>query len=471
MSDLKSITGQKFASTITRRSLVAGAASASAAILATSSRVLGAPSTRYNNRTILLQDKAELLFTYWGSPQEQEAVKNMVDDFNSKHDNITVKPQYISNTGYDEKVTTMLAGGNPPDIAYMGSGLAWKWAQDGQTLDLKQYVDADKETSTLLPNTTYTFDNGKVMSTSLAISNILMYYNKKLFADAGVDAPPVTGETAWTWDQFVEVAKKLTKDSSGKTPNDSGFDPGKISTYGVSYGQWWLEPVWSAGGNVASEDGKTFTLNSPQAVDAFQKLQDLIYVHHVAPTPAASTSLPATDILMRTGKLAMDINGMWKVLDYSHSKNLEWGMGVSPIIKTPITRLFGIPIIVSAKVKNPDAAYEFYRWRYSPERIDLYAKGLWMPLPKAYYTEPDKIKEWIDPAKGVFPEEAHQVLIDYSLKYSPKQLPDYWLKNQEQINTEAINPALTSLWANEGTAQKLLDQAAAKAAPLMQGRY
>jgi len=462
MSNMKSIT---------RRSLVTGAAGASAAILATSAGALGAPSSRYGDRAILLQDKAELVFTYWGSPQEQDAVKKMVENFNDQHDKISVKPQYVPNDGYEEKMTTMLAGGNPPDIAYMGSGMAWQWAQDGKTLDLKQWVDADAETSTLLPNTTYTYDNGKVMSTSLAISNIFMYYNKKLFADAGVAAPPVTGDTAWTWDQFVDVAKQLTKDSSGKTPNDDGFDSGKIATYGVSYGQWWLEPVWSAGGDVASEDGMTYTLNSPQAVDAFQKMQDLIYVHHVAPTPAASESLPSTDILMRTGKLAMDINGMWKVLDYSNSKNLEWGMGVSPIIKTPITRLFGIPIIVSATVKNPDAAYEFYRWRYSPDRIDLYAKGLWMPLPKANYTDEAQIKKWLDPSKGVFPEEARQVLVDYSLNFSPKQLPDYWLKNQLQINTEATNPALTSLWANEGTAQDLMDKAAKTAAPLMKGRY
>jgi len=109
---------------MTRRSLVAGAAGTSAAILATSSHVLGAPSTRYGDRTLLLQDKAELVFTYWGSPQEQDAVKKMVENFNDQHDNISVKPQYVPNDGYEEKMTTMLAGGNPPDIAYMGSGMA-----------------------------------------------------------------------------------------------------------------------------------------------------------------------------------------------------------------------------------------------------------------------------------------------------------------------------------------------------------
>jgi len=64
MSDLKSTTARKSGSTFTRRSLVTGAAGASAAILATSSGVLGSPSTRYGDRTILLQDKAEFVFTY-----------------------------------------------------------------------------------------------------------------------------------------------------------------------------------------------------------------------------------------------------------------------------------------------------------------------------------------------------------------------------------------------------------------------
>jgi multiple sugar transport system substrate-binding protein len=312
------------------------------------------------------------------------------------------------------------------------------------------------------------------MSTSLATAIVLIYYNKTLFEDAGVEAPPVTGETAWTWDQFVDVAKQLTKDRDGKNAADPEFNPENIDTYGVTFstGNWGILPfVRSNGGDFSSEDGMRFGLDSPEAIDALQKLQDLIYVHHVAPTPAAAQSLPATDILMRTGKLAMDLNGMWKVLDYSQIEGFEWGMGVLPKLQQPITVRWGIPIIVSANCQHPDQAYEFYRWRYSPERIDLYARGLWMPIQSSYYTEEEKINQWINPEGGVYPPEARQVLVDYALNFAGPQMPEYFLKNLEQIQQEAVIPAIQALFANEGTAQDLLTQAGQKAAPLMQGRH
>lgn len=453
---------------LNRRRLLAGSAAAAGAALA--GTTVSARGTARNPApfNVLRQDPAELVFAYWGSPQEQEAVKQMTESFNSQNPGIAVSPQYIANDGYDEKVTTMLAGGNPPDIAYMGSDMAFQWATDGRTLDLKPWVDADPETPTLIPDTTYTYDNGKVLSTSLAIGIHLLYYNKKIFEEAGVGAPPTTGETAWTWDQYVETAKLLTKDSNGKNAADPEFNPESIQTYGTTV-PYWLPMIWSNGGDLASEDGTQFLMGSPEGIEVFQALQDLIYVHHVSPTPAAAESLPATDVLMRTGKLAMDINGMWKTLDYANSRDLEWGMGVLPKFKEPITQRSGIPIIVSANCKYPDQAYQFYRWRYSPERIDLYARGLWMPIQSTYYTEEDKIAQWLDPE--VFPAEARQVLVDYGLNFAPKKNPTYWLKNQQQLYTEAINPALERLFANEGTAQDLLTAATTTAAPLMQGRW
>jgi multiple sugar transport system substrate-binding protein len=447
--------------TFTRRQLVGGASAAVAA------GMIG------RQAAVEAQD-AELVFAYWGSPQEQEAVKVMTEDFNEQHPDINVRPQYIPNDGYREKVTTMLAGGTPPDIAYMDAGLAFAWAVEGQTLDIRPYVDADPESPTLLPNTNYYYDDGKIMSTSLATGIMLTFYNKKLFDEAGIPVPPSKAADAWQWDEFVEIAKKLTKDSNGNDATSPDFDPERIDTYGVSFQQWWggwIPLIWSNGGDVASEDGMTLMLNQPEAVEALQKMQDLIYVHHVAPTPAQSESLPATDILLRTGKLAMDLNGMWKVLDYSQTEGLDWSVGVLPYFKEITTIRWGIPIIISAACKYPDQAYEFYRWRYSPERIDLYAKGLWMPIQTTYYTEEDKIAAWIDAIEGVYPPESRDVFIDYALNNPGKFPPQYWLKNLDQIMEEAVTPAMESIFAGEATAQEAMDTAVEAATPMMQGRW
>ena len=415
---------------------------------------------------------AEFVFTYWGSPQEQEAVAQMCESFNEANPNIEVRPQYVPNEGYTEKMTTMLAGGTPPDIAYMDAEQAFDWALQGKTLDLAPFVAADPESATLLPDTNYTYEGGtKVLSTSLAIGIMLTYYNKKMFAEAEINVPPSKAAEAWQWNDFVEVAKRLTKDRDGRNATDPEFDPDDIDVYGVNYQTWWggyMPFVISNGGEFASPDGMEFWLNKPEAVEAIQALADLTYVHHVAPTPSQSSSMPATDILLRTGKLAIDLNGMWKVLDYSQYDDLDWSVGVLPYHKQAMTLRWGIPIVVSATVSDPAAAYEFYRWRYSPDRIDLYKRGLWMPIQGEYYTDPAKIDSWINGNPGTFPPESKDVFIDYALN-NATQPPIYSLQNFGQIQNEAVVPGLQAVFAGEKSAQEAMDEAAGIA--VMQGRY
>jgi multiple sugar transport system substrate-binding protein len=441
-------------------------------LLGTSAAAAGAALLSSRGLPVAAQDPVELVFTYWGSPQEQEAVAQMCESFNEQHPNIQVRPQYVPNEGYNEKMTTMLAGGTPPDVAYMDAEQAWDWTAEGKTLDLAPFVNADPESATLLPNTNYTYDNGaKIMSTSLAIGIMLTYYNKKLFDEAGLAYPPSKVAEAWQWNDFLEVAKRLTKDRSGRDATDPEFDPDDIDVYGVSYQTWWggyMPFIISNGGEFASPDGMELWMNKPEAVEAIQAMQDLTYTHHVAPTPSQASSMPATDVLLRTGKLAMDLNGMWKVLDYSQYDDLDWSVGVLPYHKQPATVRWGIPIIVSSTVSDPAAAYEFYRWRYSPERIDLYKRGLWMPIQGDYYTDPAKIDSWINGIPGTFPAESKDVFIDYALNnaYPP---PIYSIKNFGQIMNEGVTPALQAVFAGEKSAQEAMDEAAANA--VMQGRH
>ena len=449
---------------LSRRGLLAVGAAAGAAALAGAAAGPGAAA----------QDATEIVFTYWGSPQEQDAVASMCDSFNEQNPAIRVRAQYVPNDGYVEKITTMLASDDLPDVAYMDAAQAWEITAGGATLDLASFVAGDAESGTLVPNTNYVYDNGKVMSTSLAIGIILTYYNKKLFDDAGIAVPSSKAAEAMAWPDFVNLAKSLTKDRSGRDANDPEFDAGNIDVYGVTFQQFlegYMPYILSNGGNFASPDGMQLLLNQPEAVEALQNLQDLIYLHHVAPTPAQSSALPATDVLMQTGKIAMDLNGMWKVLDYSQHDGLDWGVAPLPYFKQPVTVRFGIPIVVSAKTANPAATYEFYRWRYSPERIDLYKRGLWMPIEQASYTDEAKIAAWIDAEEGVYPPESRDVFIDYALNNAPSQPPGYWLKNLNQILLEAVTPALDLIWTGEATAQAAMDQAVTNATPLMQGVY
>ncbi len=101
----------------------------------------------------------------------------------------------------------------------------------------------------------YQTDEGTV-GLPFAVYPSAIYYNTKLFTEAGVNPPPakygdkytMPDGTAvdWNWDALTKVAQMLTIDSAGKTALDAGFDVTKAVQYGFSF-QWEGHPnYWGA---------------------------------------------------------------------------------------------------------------------------------------------------------------------------------------------------------------------------------
>lgn len=411
-----------------------------------------------------------LLFTYWGSPAERDAVGSMITSFNESHPDVQVKGQHIPDN-YVEKISTMLAANDFPDVAYLEAAAnMFPLAEAGRLMDLSPLLQSDQER---LENTAFTYGKDKVAALYVAPEILLLYYNKAAFDEAGADYPPAKAMEAWTWDEFVTVAKKLTKDRNGNDATSPDFDPNSIDTYGLSFPTWWfgyLAFIYSNGGQFANEEGTKLLLNQPEAVEVLQKMQDLIYVDHVAPTPTQSAAFPSADVMMQSGKVAMTLDGQWKVLDFSQLASLSWSMGVLPKFEEPVTLVVSGGAGVSADTVCPEQALEFLEY-LTPENVDLYRKGLWMPAQRAYYTDPAKISEWIQGEEGVYPPEARDAVVDYTLNHTPYQAEIYQLKNISQILSEAVDPAMELLWAGKLTAQEATNQAVEKAKPLMEGHW
>ena len=142
---------------------------------------------------------AELTFTFWGSAFEREAVEQMIEAFNDSHPNIRVRGQHIPDA-YNEKISTMVAGGTPPDVGYLNEQQALLWAGDGVIADLTPYFKADLEASSRLEAAYYNYNDGaSTIGTNTAAEIMILYYNKSLFDAAGLDYPPAHASEAWTW--------------------------------------------------------------------------------------------------------------------------------------------------------------------------------------------------------------------------------------------------------------------------------
>lgn len=417
------------------------------------------------------QEKVKLKYTYWGSPLEREAQAQMLKGFMEAYPHIEVEGIHIP-SDYTTKITAMVAAGEAPDVGQLDEGLAMQWAEEGAVLDLMPFIDKDPDVSieSRLPMTWYWYDGGqKTIGTNLAVEVIVLFYNKDIFDKAGVPYPPSKpGE--WTWEEFVETARALTVDRNGRRPGDPGFDPNRIQTYGVAFGTSWgvlLPFVWSNGGDWFDEDAREVLIDQPESVEALQNLADLIYKHRVAPTPTQMESLPAYNILLQTQRVAMVIDGQWALLDLAKSR-FNLGVAPLPIYKEPVALELGAPNVIFAQTKHPEEAWLLYKWTTTASSVmPLIQQGLWMPLQVEYYTDPEKMQEWL--TEGVHPPEYKEAVIDYLLEYG-RAAPPYYIRNWPEIS-RTISQGLSNFWLGRESAAEATRRVAEEVRPLLQGRW
>lgn len=413
-----------------------------------------------------------LELTVWGSPAEKEGWEAQAAQHETQTDGaVAVNVQHIP-ADYDAKLMTMIAAGEEPDVAMMESAsIAFPLAEEQRFINLKPLLDSDPALSSdnLVPNIQYSLDPDTVIGIGPGPETFVLYYNEEMLADAGVEAPPADAASAWTWDEFVDAAKTLTIDENGRNAHDPDFDPTRIRQFGITFGTWWgvySNLIYSNGGDWLSPDGTTFALNQPEATEAIQALADLINVHHVAPNAAQSESIPALNVAMQTGRVAMAIDGQWASQDLAVA-GIPFNVGVIPVMKEPVTTIVAGMLSIFESTDNPTESWELVKALLDPSAaINLYKGGLLMPAPTEWYTDPELKAQWTDDPSR--PSGYDGAVIDMLMNHS-HQTPTGYVVNFSKI-MDLVNPALDLVWSGEHTAQEAMDSIAADAQALVQGR-
>lgn len=371
----------------------------------------------------------------------------------------------IPNSDYNTKLTAMAASNDMPDTGYMTGDLGDTWAKQDKFVNLFNMFDKDKEIKRddFLDTIWYKQSANNAWGISTAGEAFGLFYRKDILEKAGIATPPVKAEEAWTWDQFVEIAKKLTIDKNGKNAADPDFNPKAIKQYGVTF-ETWNEPInnfiYSNGGDWLSKDGKEFTLNKPEAVEAIQRLADLINVYHVAPSPLAAKSLPAMNIALQSGITAMAIGGQWMNLDLGNAK-VNYDIGVLPKMKTSLTVGLSGATVLFKDSKHPEEAWMLFKWMSNPEgAIELYSSGLWMPTMKEWYTDPALVAKWVDANPAAHPPGFKEAMMNQFLNHSVPG-STYYLKNYAKLNSYVIS-SLDAVWLGKDSAEVVLNELAEK---------
>lgn len=301
--------------------------------------------------------KVEITYGIWDKKQ-LPAINEIIKQFTEKNPNIKVKTEITPYGQYFQKLETAATGGALPDVLWMNGAHVVQYAEGKVILPLSEMAQKDNYSLDNYPKSLidlYTVD-GKVYGIPKDYDTTGLWYNKKIFDEAGVSYPDET----WDWNKLKEAAKKLTNKDKGIW--------GYASLMGNQGGYY--DFIWQNGGYIISDDGKSVGFDQPEAIEAL-KYNISFIKEGLSPTQAQMTETAASE-LFSSGKVAMMFDGPWMVPEYK--KNPDLDVAVVPKGKKRAVAIHGLANVIAANTKHKDAAWKFVQFLGSKEAAEVYAK-------------------------------------------------------------------------------------------------
>ncbi len=310
----------------------------------------------------------EVLVT--GDPHEMAAYGELVEAFNAQEPEVTVElVQASDRSDQMTRLSTAFSSGNPPEVFLMNYRFIGQFAVRDSLVPLDDMVAASDEmdetdffTASL---DAFRFD-GDLLCLPQNLSSLVVYYNKDLFAEAGVPEP----EQGWQWMDFVEKAKALTKDVDGD---------GAIDQYGLGLDATQiirLAPfIWSAGAELVDDQERPtrFAMDTPEARLVLGNYFSLFKIHGVIPS---ENELESEDDESRflNGRTAMFLESRRIVPTMRTITDFDWDVAPMPIFGLETGILHSDGYCMTRGSDNQDAAWRFLEFALSNDGATIMAQ-------------------------------------------------------------------------------------------------
>ena len=276
------------------------------------------------------EDKTPVTLTLWHpwTGDEKKIFEAQLTKFEQQYPWITVKAVgYPDSDTFDDQVIKAIKGGNGPDaVLSFGPDYDGQYCSSGLMQDLSNYMDQDGVSiDQFAPAAiTYTqFDDKQCMLPSLTDS-FGLYYNKDMFAKAGITSPPKT------MTELMDDAKKLTVKNSDGTIKVAGFVP--LQDF-EQLGIYDLARMWGA--KFFDDNGDPVLASDPAWASALEWQKQMIDYYgydNIIKFNAAyggDNEFSASNAF-ETGKVAMMFDGEWRTAFIKGDKHPPLNYGTAP---------------------------------------------------------------------------------------------------------------------------------------------
>jgi len=298
---------------------------------------------------VAAQDVPTITISTWAGVDEAAELQLLIDEINASQSEYQIVHQPIP-SDYFPTVQTNLAGGTGADMYWLDQN-QMAIASEGVFLPLDECIADSPAGSAGDLNDYYPgilavnqFD-GSTYGLPWIAQPVVLYYNRALFDEAGVDQPT----NDWTWDDFMAAARALTLDTDGDGETDQwGF---------INNG--WPPPyifVWQAGGETISADFTTSPIDSPEFVEGFEFYLSTAYNPEVSPS-AETIAEQGFGEMFKAGNIAMFMGGAADDLD--RVEGLDVGLvrvPANPTTGSHVTFAWNASTAISANTAHPEEA-------------------------------------------------------------------------------------------------------------------
>jgi ABC-type glycerol-3-phosphate transport system substrate-binding protein len=290
------------------------------------------------------QSGKKLSFLTWNIADQEQLFKEEFADFQKTHEGVEI--EWLDKKGPELPAfyQTLLVAGTAPDVVDLQGALWVEYAAGGALLDLTPYLAKEPDVAKLY-NADYLASwryDGKTFMLPFYIAKTLLFYNKAMFTEAGLDRPPASFE------DLMGFAKRMAK--------------GEKTGFLTLNFDWLYWPLFKMNGvDLLTPDLKKPAFNTPQAVAVLERL-------------AEGTDSGAINKISWTGRW-VEPNGAFAGntvgMLHAHASSYFFVKGQGTWINpdtlgvaqapgywaTPTNHGFGI----SKSSKNPDLAWEFIK--------------------------------------------------------------------------------------------------------------
>jgi multiple sugar transport system substrate-binding protein len=297
-----------------------------------------------------------------------KAMDELIKRFQAANPGITVKHTTFPYADYQTKIAAAIPAGQGPDVVQLFYG----WLDNFVTAKFVQPLPKDTFPPEMIQKEYFPIveamkRNGEYYGLPTAVRSLALFYNKKLFEQAGLDPakPPQT------LDELLAAAQKAAKrDGAGNL-----LSAGITLDMGGQDHQWWREVlVRQFGGTPYSADAKKVAYDSEAGVKALQFYVDLQQKHKVGQVGFMDEGQAA----FRAGRAAMTIDGTFRLGAFGNIKGFEWGVTELPANaegkRSNYASYWVNAITTKAQGEKLEASKKFLAFVTSPEAMELWLK-------------------------------------------------------------------------------------------------